>query len=451
MLSRCDERRGARCPAGRRLALVLMLAAVATAAHGEPLRRDQSAVLPRAPMAQLAADAERLTLADALALAERNNAALQAALRRQDTALAGVVTARQRPNPDVEALVGPVHPRPGMGNAGTLAILGFTQPLEYAELRAARARGAEAGVDAAEAVARTVRRALHARVSRLFFEVMLRGEQVRLADEEVATLQQIRDRILLRVQVGESPKLDLIRADTELLNAQRRREAAVVRVIQASDGLAALIGLAPLAPGRAIQPEGVLPPLPALESLAALRERALKLNPEIAQAEAERRRAQARLGLEEQLRRPQFSLRAAYEHNPEANIWRIGVSVPLPLFHRREGQIAEARADLSVAEALGESRRQTLRAELEFAYSAFVIAHRQVEAFEGGLLEQAEQALRVAEAAFRFGERGIIEFLDAQRTLRAVRFDYVNALYDARFALLEIERLLGADLIGGVK
>jgi cobalt-zinc-cadmium efflux system outer membrane protein len=195
----------------------------------------------------------------------------------------------------------------------------------------------------------------------------------------------------------------------------------------------------------------MLPPLPALESLAALRERALKLNPEIAQAEAERRRAQARLELEEQLRRPQFSLRAAYEHNPEANIFRIGVSVPLPLFHRREGQIAEARADLSVAEALGESRRQTLRAELEFAYSAFVIAHRQVEAFEGGLLEQAEQALRVAEAAFRFGERGIIEFLDAQRTLRAVRFDYVSALYDARFALLEIERLLGADLIGGVK
>jgi cobalt-zinc-cadmium efflux system outer membrane protein len=72
-----------------------------------------------------------------------------------------------------------------------------------------------------------------------------------------------------------------------------------------------------------------------------------------------------------------------------------------------------------------------------------------VQAFEGGLLRQAQQSLRVAEAAYRFGERGIIEYLDAQRTLRLVRQDYANALFEARYALIELERLIGTDLLEG--
>ena len=59
----------------------------------------------------------------------------------------------------------------------------------------------------------------------------------------------------------------------------------------------------------------------------------------------------------------------------------------------------------------------------------------------GAQFRQAEAALAASEAAFRFGERGIIEVLDAQRVLRSVRFDYLNAQYDRQAALVELERL----------
>jgi cobalt-zinc-cadmium efflux system outer membrane protein len=55
----------------------------------------------------------------------------------------------------------------------------------------------------------------------------------------------------------------------------------------------------------------------------------------------------------------------------------------------------------------------------------------------------------VAEAAYKFGERGILEYLDAQRTHRAVKKDYLSARYDYISAMLEIERLLGTEIVPG--
>jgi cobalt-zinc-cadmium efflux system outer membrane protein len=58
-------------------------------------------------------------------------------------------------------------------------------------------------------------------------------------------------------------------------------------------------------------------------------------------------------------------------------------------------------------------------------------------------LAEAEAAVRVAEAAWRFGERGILDVLDAQRILRTLRADLIQARLEAQVALIEIERLEG--------
>ena len=88
-----------------------------------------------------------------------------------------------------------------------------------------------------------------------------------------------------------------------------------------------------------------------------------------------------------------------------------------------------------------------LNRDLESAYQRYLVAQNQVAAFENGLLKQAESVLNVAESAYRFGERGILEYLDAQRTYRAVKKDYLAARFDYVAAMLEIERLLGAELL----
>ena len=61
--------------------------------------------------------------------------------------------------------------------------------------------------------------------------------------------------------------------------------------------------------------------------------------------------------------------------------------------------------------------------------------------FESGLIREAENAVEVAQAAYRFGERGLIEVLDTQRVLRGILGDALQARFDLQAAAAEIDRL----------
>jgi cobalt-zinc-cadmium efflux system outer membrane protein len=176
-----------------------------------------------------------------------------------------------------------------------------------------------------------------------------------------------------------------------------------------------------------------------------MREQMLARHPGLAQARAQVEQARRRLDTERALRSPQPVIRAGFDQDPELRQWRIGISVPLPLWNRREGQIGEGIAALTIAEQALEQRRVELEAALESNYSRHRIATRQLSALQG-VVTQAEASLRVAQAAYRFGERGILEVIDAQRTLRTVRLDYLNARFDQQAAWIELERLRASDL-----
>jgi cobalt-zinc-cadmium efflux system outer membrane protein len=129
------------------------------------------------------------------------------------------------------------------------------------------------------------------------------------------------------------------------------------------------------------------------------------------------------------------------ERTPEVLDARLGLVVQVPVFDRREGPIAEARAEAERVGLLLADTELRLTQTLDAAWQRYRIALGQVSAYESGILREAEAALRVAEAAYRFGERGILDFLDAQRTLRTLRSELNATRYDLRAALVELERL----------
>ena len=88
-----------------------------------------------------------------------------------------------------------------------------------------------------------------------------------------------------------------------------------------------------------------------------------------------------------------------------------------------------------------EYRRYEIGQLLEGAWQDLQIARRRVEMFEGGIIKEAENALRVAQAAYRFGERGLIEVLDTQRVLRGILAESLQARFDLQAAAAEIDRL----------
>ena len=117
------------------------------------------------------------------------------------------------------------------------------------------------------------------------------------------------------------------------------------------------------------------------------------------------------------------------------------MTIPLPILDRRKGQIAEASAAITRASANVRQQRLELIAELERAYGQYLIADQQVKTFQAGALRQANAAVSAAEAAYRFGARGIIEVLDAQRILQTVKGDLLDAQFERQAAAIDLESL----------
>jgi cobalt-zinc-cadmium efflux system outer membrane protein len=385
---------------------------------------------------------EVLTLERALELAEKANPQLRAGAAAVEGAQASIMTARQRPNPELTANFGGQQGY-SFGNVnGQLGIYGISQPLELHSLRQARIHLAETARNSSEYAMRETRLAVRSTVKQTFFEVLRRDAEIELAEGNLKLIDDLRRRIAVQVNVGEAARLELIRADAEVASARIQVRSSELRRATAMAGLRAAIG----GPLGDFKPEGALDKPGILPSLNTLRNEVLGRHPALSQAQAEIRRADARLGLERDLRKPQPTIRTEMEQQPGIRLFRMGLNVPIPAWNQRQGEIAEATAGLRQARALADVRRLEIEAALERAYGVYLVANEQLAAFETGTLRQAEAALQAAEAAFRFGERGIIEVLDAQRVLRGVRQDFLTAQFDRQAALVELERLEAVDL-----
>ncbi|UUX94962.1 TolC family protein [Aquabacterium sp. J223] len=431
-------------------ALLLPVGALAQPADPVPPLPAMPAPAPLGPVPELVVpqlnlpSGQAYRLDDLLALAREANPALAAARARITAAQAGLITAGAYPNPDIEVMTGRQRARLPAAAGGNGQSLSITQPIERPALREARRNVAESSLEGSRAAAGSFSLDLLTDLQLRYYALLRAAADARNAREDLALAEQIRNRVAVRVDTGEAPRFELIRADTERLNAQRAVQAAVLRVQQARNELRRLVG--PTLPtdfrlvGSIEDPPGAPP-----ASLEALRVSVLQRHPELRLARAELQTAEARLALERQRRLPAFALRGTSEQEPDVRINRVGVVVNVPLFDRRVGPIAEAEAELMRLRSSLADRELQIGQQLEIAWQQYELAAGQVAALEGGVLRQAADAMRVAEAAYRAGERGILEWLDTQRAFRLARNDLNTARYDLRAALVELGRL-GAEL-----
>jgi len=96
---------------------------------------------------------------------------------------------------------------------------------------------------------------------------------------------------------------------------------------------------------------------------------------------------------------------------------------------------------VSHSTAVLDQRRLELISALERAYEQYELADQQATSLEAGSLRAAEGAVDAAKSAYRFGERGIVEVLDAQRVLQSVRGDLVDAQFARQAALVDLEEI----------
>jgi cobalt-zinc-cadmium efflux system outer membrane protein len=275
-------------------------------------------------------------------------------------------------------------------------------------------------------------------VQQRFYELMRRQAESRAADEDLSLTKEIRDRMQLRYDVGETARFELIRAQTEFLNAQIAQESSRLRIEQARSQLRQVVGHSIAADYAVVseQPKAeVLPPLNIL--LSEIQSQ----SPDMQKARAEVEASESKLNFEKNSRLPRLSFKASQYNDPNFTDRLYGLVVSIPIWDFKSGQVAEAEANASKAKNQLNAQSQSLDQQLETAYKLYQIASYQVKVLDQEVVELASSARRIAEVSYRYGERGMLEYLDAQRTFRAARNDLIKARFDLATVITEIQRL----------
>lgn len=381
------------------------------------------------------------TIEDIQRLGLQANGLLQAARTQVEIAKSGVVSAAAFPNPEVSFMAGPDSPRLPEIDTGPASMqrqVTVSQPLENPLLRNARIDGAQAGVEASRASLDQARADLTARLRVTVYEYLLRKGQAEIESDIYDLMEAIRRRISLSVEVGEIARFELIRADTEVMTAANRKQATLLDVERSR------IALLQLTAGTLPPTFDVVAKLGDPVDLPSLKELRAELpvnNPDIVRLEAEQARAKLRIDQEKAAVLPSVNILYSNYQDRQFTSNTAGLSVKIPLFYRRRGEIDAAVFDAARLRETLDYRRYEIVRLLESAWQSMEIARRRVEMFEGGIVREAEAALRVAETAFRLGERGFMEVLDTQRVLRNARSELLQAQFELQAAAAEIDRL----------
>ena len=386
----------------------------------------------------LAQSPKSYSLNDLIGIALESSPQVLAA-RDQSKAIRGQLSsARAIPNPEFEVSTGQQRSATGPLTVGNVSSWAVTQPLDMPYTRFPRVNAAEANLRAAEASRIAFEIETISRVQQRFYELMRREAEVKAADEDFGLTKQIRDRMQVRYDVGETARFELIRAQTEFLNSEIALESSRLRVEQARSQLRQVVGhvLPADFTVEAQQPRPeVLPPLNILVSEIQSQ------SPELQKAKAEVEASESKLSFEKNSRLPRLSFKASQYSDPNFTDRLYGLVVSIPIWDFKSGQVAEAEANASKAKNQLNAQSQSLEQQLETAYKLYQMTSYQVKVLDQEVVALASSARRIAEVSYRYGERGMLEYLDAQRTFRAARNDLIKARFDLASVVTEIQRL----------
>jgi cobalt-zinc-cadmium efflux system outer membrane protein len=332
------------------------------------------------------------------------------------------------------------------GVEGSQTTLRLSQLVELGGKRDARTALAGAEIDVAGWDYEAERIALLARTAQSFYavlgaqlEVSLRREEQALAESMLATAER-------RLRTGIAPSVEVTRARVALEQARLSVEQADLGLDHARHTLSARWG-SPLP--RFDRAEGDLERLPPLPDREALLLR-LEDSPALARFDAEALRRRAALRVEESRAVPDvtFVLGPRWIAALDEATAVGQVLVPLPIFDRNQGRIAEAHHRLS--KLASERRAERVRAESEFvdAYETLRAALLRASSLREHVLPEADRAVREVRDAWERGLFGFLDVLDAERTRLEQRLVYVEALAQAHREAAELERVVAVPLEG---
>lgn len=387
------------------------------------------------PLTAATAPTSPLSLARATELALEGNPEVAAATRQLEATEGQVLQGRARPNPEFAYSLEDARSKTRTQSWQ------LNLPVELGGKRAARTKAAEKSREQAQAQLTELRATVRANVAAAYFDVLTAQERLVLARDSVALAKSSTGTVAKRVAAGKVSPVEESKARVAEAGVRVELAQAASEERNALSRLFALLGKIDM-PFTVLEGKaGNLPPVPNLADLQPL----ISSSPAVVLARIEVDRRQALTDLEQSKRVPDVTVSVGMQRSNETqrNVLLFGVSVPLPVFDRNQGNLLEAlkledkaRDELQVATV-------RLHSEVAQARERLATIASEIQTLQQDVLPGAKSAYDAATIGFENGKFNFLEVLDAQRTYFTAKAQYLKALGEAHRAAADVDRLLG--------
>jgi cobalt-zinc-cadmium efflux system outer membrane protein len=439
--------------------------------QGPPVSRGvtapQPTPVPRAPfygtleLPKLEAEegpAGGLTLDHAIELLIHRNLDLRSKYMEIPQGRADVLTASLRANPIfyADSQLVPYGSdsirRPG---GPTQYDVNISQPIDFSHKRQARTTYAARALQVMEAQYQDEVRLAIQNLYNAFVDVLAAREVVRYAQTSVLGLDEY-----LRINQELYKRRNATSADVDAARADR--EIAAAGLLDASENLLqrkrVLGELLFLTPEEAEQIElrgtigDVAPPPPPREELFQI---ALACRPDVAafQLGIPLAEANVRLQLANRfsdaylLYQPYTFQNNAPYRTESATSWAVGITLPLPVFNRNQGNIERARMNVHQSQYQLALLQRKVMTEVQQALSEYAVSGRIVESLRSQVLPPLVRAYQDRLRLFEEGEATKIAFLDARRKYNDTAKAYLDSAVRHRRSMLTLNTVLGQRIL----
>ncbi len=414
-----------------------------------------------------------LTLKDAILLAWKNNKDILVQESKVRAAKADILKAKSRFLPKISVTVGYTH-RDSVMNLGSSQVsnsakdvgvfvgyedekragVSIEQPIFEGGKNIVGLKLAKLNLKVQEEKLRALKLAVEFETKRLYYGILLADETERIAKQLLEQAKSHYEIVKKKFEEGASSKFDLLQSKVQvskvipqLVRAQNAKKLILSEFKK-------LVGL---------EPEVLVILQDKLTySLVDLNEDnflkiAYERNPQLVIARLDVDIGKDNISVAKAAGKPRINASFNYDYksddienmfNSKHNNWNAGISIRFPLFDgfSAKARVDEAKARYTQAKLSKENLEESLALEVKKAVLNLVKARAIIESQQDSL-EEAREAVKIAETRYNNGVGTNLEVLDAQVSLSQIETNLSQSIYDYVMGKAYLDKIMGISLL----
>jgi cobalt-zinc-cadmium efflux system outer membrane protein len=381
---------------------------------------------------------------------EQNNPTLLADKLNIDESRAQEITAHLRPNPSLDLLSDQITPFNAGPSHGPLAYLLPSATVSYLHerdhKRELRLESAQKATGIAVSAHADMERTMLFTLRSAFVSTLQAKAVLQLANDNLVYY----DRLLVtsrdRFNAGDIAQIDLDRLELQRVQYESDVQTALVNLRTAKIQLLTLLN-----DRTSIEQFDVNGPFDFSDRLSSqdeLRKIALDTRPDLRAAieAVDKAQTEHKLAIANGSTDPTFSVDVG--RNPPIDFYfGVGVSIPLRIFDRNQGEKLRTKLDIDRSQRLLDAAQAQVFSDVDSAYATLNSNLILLQPYKAKYLQQAVRVRDTVLFSYQHGGASLLDFLNAQSEYRTVELSYVNLLGAYLTAAAQLNLAVGREVI----